>query len=294
MNNESDNETDEDVEDVSFGNRGNELAEAANSFSPERYNEFRGTLKPEESLYCDLLRIKAKGQEGALLLSDSKKAKLAERYSETLSLLWKHAGENDNDIEKLSKALLEINRILPDGKKIRPQFSNERFKADGGAPGNFSFCDIDNMKFISVNFAAWQDYKLQGTTFSNCDFGKETNFEADNFKLVYGCDDCTFKEPLAEIDDFDKGDEESITEANNRIINRELESGKEIRELKQENKALKQENEALRAQLLQILPQIGLQPSSSSASGFFDSSEKRQMQEDLSDTQATKTYKRGA
>lgn len=263
------NATGEVFEGVSLRDRESELAEAAASFSPEGYNEFRRGLGPKESLYCDLLRIKEKGQEAASLLSDSKKAKLAERYSETLSLLWESPEENDDDIERLSGALFEINCTLPDGKEIRPQFSNKTFTADGDAPGNFSFCYMDNMTFISVQFSNWEEHKLQGTTFVNCVFGEGTLCSTDNFKLVHRASNCSFEEPFSEIDGFDSNDKGLIDDVNSKLVSLVLEPAKEIRKLGQENKALKQQNEALRAQLRQLL-QIAPQ-ASSSTSRFFDS-----------------------
>jgi hypothetical protein len=257
-------------------------------------------LTDKQRLYCDLLRIKEqtiKRNEyyqlnNHLVLSENEKAKLAEiyrevatRYSEIFCQLWEETRENIEDIEILSDCLYAVNKLLPDGQKIRPQFSNVIFTTKGlcSASGNFSYCDMTNVTFIGIEFCKWDSTQLEGADFRNCIFGTGTCCSADEFELVKHIDeDSTFESLLCEIDGLTEDSQEAITYTNIAFIeevqasrkmkdtlSRSREENKELKDqlqlLQAANKKLGQENEALKAQLL---PQDANQASSSTIFSF--------------------------
>lgn len=203
-----------------------------------------------DRLHDDLLRHTAqlKEKKDNLILSETEKTDLAERYSKALSRLWKDTGNNYDAIETLSNCLLELNKTLPAEQKVRPKFSDVIFIANSGAPGNFAYCDMQNVTFINITFCDWEAANLKGATFQNCIFGENTCCSAYNFESVKSVNACTFEMLLSEIDELtDKLEENSqqeISQANMHVIRMKNEDTQKIKNLKGQLRSLQTGHQA--------------------------------------------------
>lgn len=144
--------------------------------------------------------------------------------------------------------MFEINNTLPVEQTIRPTFSDMTFTANGDAPGNFSYCDMQDVTFINVEFTEWEASKLKGASFQNCIFGENTTCSASKFKKAKNVDSCTFELPVTELDELTgklKGDSrEEISQANMHVIQMKIKDTQKIQDLKTKLRSLQTGHQA--------------------------------------------------